>query len=170
MDYSSPNLREKAGSSPDFNSHRIRVFCPPAFRNFSGTAAASVKEKYGRICFHTKNEAEKMNMEEKKRIVPEGVEEVDSEDLEDVAGGANYPRQCYRDWIHLVRDRIYFACNNRYVKPCCPKCGEVLKVRTSVQLSEEELHAAHERNHIMCPKCRWEGSDNDWVFSPKNHR
>ena len=31
-------------------------------------------------------------MEEKKRIVPEGVEEVDSEDLEDVAGGADRNR------------------------------------------------------------------------------
>jgi hypothetical protein len=109
-------------------------------------------------------------MEEEKRIVPEDVEKVDLEDLEDVAGGTTYIYTCYKDWIHIVRDRIYYACNNRYVKPYCPKCGQLLKPVMCVQLSEEELHAAHERNHIMCHYCRYEGSENDWVFSPKNHR
>ena len=69
-----------------------------------------------------------------------------------------------------MNNRIYFAYNRRNVKPYCPKCGELLKLRMIIELSDEELHAAHERNHIMCHSCHFEGTDDGWVFSPNNHR
>ena len=90
--------------------------------------------------------------------------------LESAAGGFGYPDECYKSYYYLMNNRIYFACNKLNVKPYCPKCGALLKLLVKSQMSEEELHAAHERNHIMCHTCHFEGTDNDWVFSPNNHR
>ena len=99
-----------------------------------------------------------------------GLETVADEHLERVAGGFGYPEECYRSYINLLDKRIFYACNRLNVKPYCPKCGEPLKVLVLIQMKDEELIAAHERNHIMCHSCHFEGTDDDWVFSPNNHR
>jgi hypothetical protein len=111
---------------------------------------------------------EKTTMEENKLNAE--IEALSDDSLEKASGGFGYPEVCYKSYMHLVRDRIYFACvQRRSVKPYCPKCGELLKPLVIIQMDDEELHAAHERNHVMCHYCRFEGTDDDWVFSPNNH-
>ena len=96
-------------------------------------------------------------------------EALSDDSLDSVAGGFGYPEVCYESYMHLFRDRVLFACNRLGVQPYCPQCGEPLKRLVKSQMNDEELRAAHERNHIMCHYCHFEGTDDDWVYSSNNH-
>ena len=89
--------------------------------------------------------------------------------LEEVTGGTSYPSTCHKSYLALV-NKIYFGCNNLNVKPYCPSCANPLKVLTTIQMSEDELHAAHERGRVKCHECGYEGTAEDWTFSPNNHK
>lgn len=106
----------------------------------------------------------------KEEIKPEKeITEVSDGDLESVAGGYGVVDIEYKTYKNLV-NKIYFACNKRNVKPCCPSCGKVLKLLTSNLMSDEELDAAHKRGHVICHSCHCEAGPDDWVFSKYNHR
>ena len=56
---------------------------------------------------------EKTTMEENK--LNDEIEALNDDSLEKASGGFGYPEVCYKSYMHLVRDRIYFACVQRAV-------------------------------------------------------
>ena len=94
--------------------------------------------------------------------------ELDSENLEKVSGGKNYPNQYYKDYYWLVMKVLGAAMEHGYRTACCPKCGAPLELLRRRDMDYEEYKVAGTKGQLMCHTCKAVSKPEAWVINKFN--